>query len=127
MDGLKRQFALHVEQLEVDIRLKDSLIDSLTKEATRDKEEIKTLEDELKKSEKLEELEELVVVVKQKNERIEDLEDSLHRSLAVVSDLEMEKRDEEEQKALITEKVSWIKAFQPFCILMSFLFFSWKN
>ena len=112
IEGLQRQHALHVEQLEVDIKLKDSLIESLNEEGKKHKErleeledEIRSLEDELKKCEKIEELEDLVTVVKQKNERIEDLEDALKQSVRIASDLEMEKKDEEERRVEITAKV----------------------
>lgn len=96
----------------MDIKLKDSLIQNLTSEGKRYQERIeeleeaiRSLEDELKKSEKLQELEELVVVVKQKNGRIEELEEALRQSVRIATDLEMEKKDEEDRRKEITEKV----------------------
>lgn len=113
MEGRQREYRLQLDQMDVDIKLKDSLINNLSDENKRQREriqemeeEIHSLEEELKKNEKIEELEQLVVVVKQKNERIEELEEALRQSVRIATDMEMEKRDEEDRRKEITEKVS---------------------
>lgn len=113
MEGRQREYRLHVEQIEVDLKLKDSLINNLSDENKRQRErleeleeEVHALEEELKKNEKIEELEQLVVVVKQKNERIEELEEALRQSVRIATDMEMEKREDEERRKEINEKVS---------------------
>lgn len=113
MEGRQREYRLQLDQMDVDIKLKDSLINNLSDENKRQRdriqemeEEIHSLEEELKKNEKIEELEQLVVVVKQKNERIEELEEALRQSVRIATDMEMEKRDEEDRRKEITEKLS---------------------
>lgn len=116
LEGREREYRLTTDQLEVDIKLKDTLIQNLTDEGKRYRErmeeleeEISSLDEELKKSEKLEELEELVVVVKQKNERIEELEEALRQSVRMATDMEMEKKDEEERRKEITRKLEQLE------------------
>lgn len=113
MEGRQREYRLHVDQIEVDLKLKDSLINNLSDENKRQRErieeleeEVHALEEELKKNEKIEELEQLVVVVKQKNERIEELEEALRQSVRIATDMEMEQREEEKRKKEINETVS---------------------
>lgn len=113
MEGRQREYRLHVDQLDVDIKLKDSLINNLSDENMKQRdriqeleEEIHSLEEELKKNEKMEELEELVVVVKHKNERIEELEEALRQSVRIATDMEMEKREQEDRKKEITGKLN---------------------
>ncbi|XP_050727202.1 ELKS/Rab6-interacting/CAST family member 1-like isoform X17 [Eriocheir sinensis] len=117
MEGRQREYRLHVEQIEVDIKLKDSLINNLSDENKRQREHIEELEDEIhaleeemKKNEKIEELEQLVVVVKQKNERIEELEEALRQSVRIATDMEMDKREDEERRKEINEKLSKLEA-----------------
>merc|ERR1739842_49149 len=74
LEGCLRGLNLQIDQMTVDIKIKDSLVDNLRDDNERKSEHIKDLDEELKKNENIEELEELVVVVKQKNERIEELE-----------------------------------------------------
>lgn len=126
MEGRQREYRLHVEQIEVDIKLKDSLINNLSDENKRQRERIEELEDEIhaleeemKKNEKIEELEQLVVVVKQKNERIEELEEALRQSVRIATDMEMDKREDEERRKEINEKVN--SKFPFFLILMIFI------
>ncbi|KAK7069689.1 ethionine resistance protein [Halocaridina rubra] len=113
MEGRQREQRLLVGQLNVDIKLKDSLINNLSDENMKQRdriqeleEEIHSLEEELKKNEKMEELEELVVVVKHKNERIEELEEALRQSVRIATDMEREKRDEEDKRKEASEKMS---------------------
>lgn len=113
MEGRQRECQLQIDQMDVDIKLKDSLINNLSDENKRQREriqdleeEIHALEEDMKKNEKIEELEQLVVVVKHKNERIEELEEALRQSVRIATDMEMEKRDEEDRRKEITEKVS---------------------
>lgn len=120
MEGRQREYRLRIDQMDVDIKLKDSLINNLSDENKRQRErihemeeEIHLLEEEMKKNEKMEELEQLVVVVKHKNERIEELEEALRQSVRIATDMELEKRDEEDRRKEITEKVS--------CLLISTL------
>ncbi|KAB7503069.1 ELKS/Rab6-interacting/CAST family member 1, partial [Armadillidium nasatum] len=112
LEGKEREYHLHLDQLHVDIKLKEAIIENLTEDGSRYRErieeleeEIKNLEEEIKQGEKIEELEELVVVVKQKNERIEELEEALRQSVRIAADLEMEKKDEEERRREITGKL----------------------
>lgn len=113
MEGRQREYRLRIDQMDVDIKLKDSLINNLSDENKRQRErlqemeeEIHVLEEEMKKNEKMEELEQLVVVVKHKNERIEELEEALRQSVRIATDMEMEKRDEEDRRKEITEKLN---------------------
>ncbi|KAK8407056.1 hypothetical protein O3P69_001991 [Scylla paramamosain] len=117
MEGRQREYRLHVEQIEVDIKLKDSLINNLSDENKRQRErmeeleeEVHALEEELKKNEKIEELEQLVVVVKQKNERIEELEEALRQSVRIATDMEMEQHEDEKRKKEINEKLAKLEA-----------------
>ena len=121
MEGRQREYRLHVEQIEVDIKLKDSLINNLSDENKRQRErmeeleeEVHALEEELKKNEKIEELEQLVVVVKQKNERIEELEEALRQSVRIATDMEMEQQEDEKRKKEINEKVSFLNSNMKF-------------
>lgn len=121
MEGRQREYRLHVEQIEVDIKLKDSLINNLSDENKRQRErmeeleeEVHALEEELKKNEKIEELEQLVVVVKQKNERIEELEEALRQSVRIATDMEMEQHEDEKRKKEINEKVSLFNSYVKF-------------
>ena len=114
IEGRERQHCLHIDQLEVDLKLKDTFIQNLNDENKRIKdrmveleEEIRSLEEELKKSERLEELEDLVVVVKQKNERIEELEEALRQSVRIAADMEKDKTQDQKQIQQLKEKVSF--------------------
>jgi len=113
LEGCHRGLNLQIDQMTVDIKIKDSLVDNLREDNERKsehikdlEEEIKTLEEELKKNENIEELEELVVVVKQKNERIEELEEALRQSVRIATDMEDEKRIDEENQKEMTEKLA---------------------
>ncbi|KAK8720586.1 hypothetical protein OTU49_013232 [Cherax quadricarinatus] len=113
IEGREREYKLHINQVEVDIKLKDSLISNLSEENKTQRErieelegEIHVLEEEARKNERIEELEELVIVVKHKNERIEELEEALRQSVRIATDMELEKRDEEERRKEITEKLN---------------------
>lgn len=122
MEGRQREYRLNIDQMDVDLKLKDSLINNLSDENKRQRErmeeleeEVHSLEEEMKKNEKIEELEQLVVVVKQKNERIEELEEALRQSVRIATDMEMEKREEEGRRQEITEKVTCVCLALDFC------------
>merc|ERR1739842_74965 len=94
LEGCLRGLNLQIDQMTVDIKIKDSLVDNLRDDNERKsehikdlEEEIKSLDEELKKNDNIEELEELVVVVKQKNERIEELEEALRQSVRIATDM----------------------------------------
>lgn len=112
LEGRERENQLLVNQLKVDIKLKESIIDGLKdqnmklKDGVEDfEEEIKLLEEELRKAESLEEMEEMIAVVKQKNERVEELEEALRQSVTMTSDIETEKNEDRDKMKEITIKV----------------------
>lgn len=112
LEGRDREHRLLIDQLHVDIKLKESIIDNIKDENMRLKdkieeleEEIKLLDEELKKAENLEEMEEMIAVVKQKNERVEELEEALRQSVTIASDMETERNEEDGHMREITQKV----------------------
>lgn len=113
LEGCHRELRLQIDQMTVDIRIKESLVDNIRDDNEKKAElikdldeEIKSLEEELKKSEKIEELEELLVVVKQKNERIEELEEALRQSVRIATDMEIEKSKDDEDRKEMSEKLT---------------------
>lgn len=115
IEGREREYRLHIDQMDVDIKLKDSLINNLSEENKKQRErieeleeEISSLEEDVNRNQKIDELEQLVVVVKQKNERIEELEEALRQSVTIATVMENEKRDEENRRKEASEKVSLV-------------------
>ncbi|XP_047739835.1 myosin heavy chain, cardiac muscle isoform-like [Hyalella azteca] len=112
LEGRDREQQLLINQLQVDIKIKESIIDQLkqanAKYADRIEEleeEIKALEEELRKMESLEEMEEMISVLKQKNQRVEELEEALRQSVTITTEIEIEKEQERDKMKFITEKL----------------------
>ena len=112
LEGKDREHKLLIDQLKCDIKLKQSIIDTIKDENVKLKDkidnledEVKGLEEELKKSEKIQEVEQILGVVREKNFKIAELEEALRQSVSMTSDMEAEKKDEDERMHEITVKV----------------------
>lgn len=112
LEGREREHKLVIDQLHVDIKIKEAIIANLEDENSKQKDKIdeldeenKTFEEELKKAENLEEMEELMLLVKLKNNKVEELEEALRQSVTFASEIETEKKEEETRMMEITRKV----------------------
>lgn len=112
LEGRERGHKLIIDQLKVDIKIKESIIANIMEEISKHKNRIeqleednKVMEEELKKAETLEEMEEMIIMVKQKNVRIQELEEALRQSVTKTFNMETEKKDEEDRMLEITKKV----------------------
>lgn len=85
-------------------RLKDKISKHEEKVAQLE-EEVQTLEIALREHTNIAELEEMLVVVQQKDDRIEELEEALRESVRILSDRENVLHTEENRRKKIMEKV----------------------
>lgn len=102
LEGREREHKLLVDQLHVDIKLKASIIDNLKddKMQLEDKneelqEEVKKLEELMKKHSRLEEVEDIIELVKTKSARVDELEELLNKNSRLEELLKNNTRPEE--------------------------------